>query len=92
MEVKLDKFIPRSYQIPFFNAMENSNGKYRNAIFIGPRRLGKDYMAWNYAIRHALRSTTSVLYLLPTYSQCKAVIWDAIANDGIKFLDLIPQS
>lgn len=70
--------------------MENSNGKYRHAIFIGPRRLGKDYMAWAYAIRHALRKPTSVLYLLPTYSQCKAVIWDAIANDGTRFLDQIP--
>lgn len=85
----LNSFTPRIYQVPFFEAMES--GKYRHAIFIGPRRLGKDFMCWNFAIRWAFRRTTSVLYLLPTYSQCKAVIWDAIANDGTKFLDLIPK-
>lgn len=86
----VNTFEPRPYQRPFFQAMENSNGKYRHAIFIGPRRLGKDYMAWAFAIRHALRKTTSVLYLLPTYSQAKAVIWDAISSDGIRFMDMIP--
>ena len=87
--IKLDKFIPRSYQIPFFEAMENSS-KYRAAIFVGPRRLGKDYMAWNFCIRWALRRTTTVLYFLPEYKQAKSVIWDAISNDGTRFLDLIP--
>jgi len=87
--IKLDKFIPRSYQIPFFEAMENSN-KYRAAIFVGPRRLGKDYMAWNFAIRWALRKTTTVLYFLPQFRQARSVIWDAISNDGTRFLDLIP--
>ncbi|CAM5999018.1 unnamed protein product [Sphagnum balticum] len=82
-------FQPRDYQRPFFEAMENSNGRYRHAIFIGPRRLGKDYMAWAFAIRHALRKTTSVLYLLPTYSQAKVVIWDALSSDGVRFLDMI---
>lgn len=97
MDIVLDKFIPRDYQRPFFDAMENSNGKYRNCIFIGPRRLGKDFMCWAYAIRFALRKTCSVLYFLPTYSQCKAVIWDAISNgdaisnNGIRFLDQIPK-
>lgn len=88
--IKLDKFVPRDYQIPFFEAMENSNGKYRAAIFVGPRRLGKDYLCWNYCIRHALRKTTTVIYFLPTYKQAKLCIWDAISNDGVKFLDLIP--
>jgi len=88
--IKLDKFVPREYTIPFFEAMENSGGRYRNAIVIGPRRMGKDVLGWNYAIRWALRRTTSVLYLLPTYTQAKAVIWDAISNDGQRFLDWIP--
>jgi len=85
----LNSFVPRRYQGPFFDAMES--GKYRHAIFIGPRRLGKDYMCWNFAIRWAFRRTTSVLYLLPTYGQCRSVIWDAISNDSTRFLDLIPK-
>jgi phage terminase large subunit len=88
--IKLDKFTPRPYQIPFFEAMENSNGKYRAAIFVGPRRLGKDYMVWNFCIRWALRRTTTVLYFLPEYKQAKSVIWDAISHEGVRFLDLIP--
>jgi hypothetical protein len=86
--IKLDKFVPRPYQRVFFEAMES--GKYRAGIFIGPRRLGKDYMAFQYAIRHALRKTTTILYFLPEYRQAKSVIWDAISSSGIRFLDLIP--
>lgn len=89
-EIVLDKFKPRDYQRPFFEAMES--GKYRNCIFVGARRLGKDLMAWNYAIRHAFSKTTMVLYMLPTYSQCRSVIWDGITNDGTRFLDYIPAS
>ncbi len=91
MDIDLTLFKARNYQEPFFEAMENSNGKYRNCIFIGPRRLGKDFMCWAYAIRFALRQPCSVLYLLPTYSQCKAVIWDALDNSGTPFLSAIPK-
>lgn len=89
--IQLDRFEPREFQIPFFSALEDPNTPYKNAICIMPRRSGKDCMAWNYAIRHALRKTTSVLYLLPTYSQAKAVIFDAITNSGERFLDYIPD-
>ena len=85
----MDKFQVREYQRPFFEAMEG--GKYRNAIVLLPRRSGKDLMCWNYCITYALSKTTSVLYLLPTYSQAKIVIWDAIAIDGTRFMDYIPK-
>lgn len=89
--IMLDRFHPRPYQIPFYEAMENSNGKYRNAIIVHPRRTGKDFgIGLQYAVRHALRKRTTVLYFLKSYSQAKGVIWDAITNDGIKFLDIIP--
>lgn len=89
--IKLDRYVPRDYQIAFFDAMENSDGKYRNAIIVHPRRTGKDFgIGLQYALRHALRKTTTVLYFLKSYSQAKGVIWDAITNDGKKFLDIIP--
>ena len=88
--IKLDRFTPRSYQLDFFEAMENSGNKYRHAIICHPRRSGKDYMAFAYAVRTALRSTTTILYMLKSYSQCKQVIWDMISNEGIKLLDTIP--
>jgi phage terminase large subunit len=51
---------------------------------------GKDVMAFHFAVRHALRKTTTVLYMLKSFSQCKQVIWDMIMNDGTKLLDTIP--
>lgn len=86
----LDKFQPRDYQLDFFDAMENSGGKYRHAIIVHPRRSGKDYMTFQFALRHALRKTTTVLYMLKSYSQAKQVIWDLINNDGVRLLDTIP--
>lgn len=88
--IKLDKFTPRDYQLDFFDAMENSAGKYKNAIIVHPRRSGKDYMTFQFALRHALRKTTTVLYMLKSYSQAKQVIWDLINNDGVRILDTIP--
>lgn len=32
------------------------------------------------------------MYCLPTYAQCRSVIWDAISIDGTRFLDFIPES
>lgn len=69
--------------------MENIN-KYRHAIICHPRRSGKDVMAFSYAVRHALRRTTTVLYMLKSYSQAKQVIWDMIMSCGTKLLDTIP--
>ena len=43
------------------------------------------------AIRQCLTKTCLVLYCLPTYNQCRKVIFDAIAIDGTRFLDLIPS-
>lgn len=88
--ITLDRFEPREYQLDFFDAMENSGGKYKHAIIIHPRRSGKDYCAFQYALRHALRKTTTVLYMLKSYSQAKQVIWDLINNDGVRILDTIP--
>lgn len=91
VKVTLDKFKVREYQRPFFDAMEHPDGKYRNAIVLMPRRSGKDLMVFNYCISYALSKVCSVLYLLPTYSQAKIVIFDAIDSSGIPFLDYIPK-
>jgi hypothetical protein len=42
-------------------------------------------------IRAALKKIAVYYYIFPTYSQAKKVIWDAINNDGLKFLDYIPS-
>jgi phage terminase large subunit len=53
---------------------------------------GKDYLAWNMAIEQCLSKPCLVLYCLPTYSQARKAVWDAISIDSTRFLDLIPPT
>lgn len=87
--IKLDKFQPRSYQLPILDAIENK--KYKRVLAILPRRAGKDITAFNLCIRQCLRKVCVVYYIFPTYSQGKKVIWDSITNTGDRVLDYIPD-
>jgi len=87
-KVYLNRFIPRDYQLPICDAIENKN--YKRVIAILPRRAGKDITAFNLVIRQALKKVAVYYYIFPTYAQAKKVIWDAITNSGSKFLDYIP--
>lgn len=89
MNITLDKFQPRPYQIPIIDAIENKG--YRNVIAILPRRAGKDIVALNIAIRMALRRTCTIYYIFPTYAQAKKAIFDGITIDGSPMLDYIPR-
>lgn len=88
-QIKLDKFKPRSFQLPFCDALENKGYKKLLAVF--PRRAGKDLMCWNLMIRQAVRKVGTYFYMLPTYRQAKLVIWDSITNDSVSFLSFIPK-
>jgi len=87
--IHLNRFKPRPYQIPIFDALENKD--YRRVLAILPRRAGKDVCAFNLVIRAALRKIGVYYYIFPTYAQGKKVIWDSITNDGDRFLDYIPR-
>lgn len=87
--IKLNKFLPREYQLPIIDALENKG--YKRILAIMPRRAGKDIVAFNLAIRQALKKTCVIYYIFPTYSQAKKVIWDSITNDGERILDYIPS-
>ena len=86
----LNKFSPRSYQLPLFDAIENKG--YKRVLAILPRRAGKDICAWNLMIRAALKKIAVYYYIFPTYAQAKKVIWNSITNQGESFLDYIPAS
>lgn len=88
-QITLDKFVLRWYQKPFFDAIESD--KHRKLILIAPRRSGKDILCWNAAIRQCLKKTCIVYYCLPTYSQARKTIFDAITIDSTLFLDYIPK-
>lgn len=87
--IKLNKFVPRSYQLPMLDALANKG--YKRVLAILPRRAGKDIAAWNFCIRECLKRVQSIYYIFPTYAQSKKVIWNGITNDGFHFLDFIPH-
>lgn len=89
MNITLDKFSPRSYQIPIFQAIENKG--YKRAICILPRRSGKDVCAFNLLVREALRRIGNYWMVYPTYSQGRKILWDSLTNDGHRFIDYIPR-
>lgn len=85
-----NSFIPRSYQLPILQAIEEKG--YKRVVAILPRRAGKDMVAFYLCIRHCLRKVSVVYYIFPTYAQAKKVIWDSITNDGKRILDMIPEN
>lgn len=86
--IMMDKFIPRDYQWGLIDAIFKKG--YKNALCVWPRRAGKDLTTFLITIGIALSKTCLVYYILPTYSQAKKAIFQAISTDGIRFLDYIP--
>jgi hypothetical protein len=89
--IKLNKFTPRSYQLPIAKAIASEGGGYRKLLCVLPRRAGKDVLMWNLMIRAALKEVGNYFYCLPTFAQARTVIWDSITNTGERFLDFIPE-
>ena len=89
LEVHLDKFKPRDYQIPVCDAFVNKGCK--KIMLIWPRRAGKDLVCFNLLIRAALQKKGIYYAIYPTYGQAKKIIWDGLTNSGTKFTSFIPQ-
>lgn len=87
--ITLDKFVPRDYQMPVWDAIENKG--YRKVLYVAPRRSGKDISAWNFAIRQCIKKTCLIYYCLQTYKHIRKVIFDAMTNDGSSWLSYIPK-
>ena len=87
--IQLNKFVPRPYQIPIIEAIEDKG--YKRVLAIMPRRSGKDITAFNLCIRMLLKKICVIYYIFPTYSQGKKILWDSITNSGEKILDYIPS-
>ena len=87
--ILLDRFMPRDYQLPFCEALEEEG--YKKLLAIWPRRSGKDICCWNLMLRQAVERVGVYFYCLPTFRQARLVIWDSITNDGTKFIDFIPK-
>lgn len=88
-QIALNKFQPRSYQIPILDALENKG--YKRVLAIMPRRAGKDVTAFNYCIRYLLKKPCVIYYIFPTYSQGRKILWENLNNAGQRILDYIPE-
>lgn len=89
MDLHLNIFNPRDYQVDLINALEREN--YRKILAIFPRRAGKDITCLNVMIRQMIIRPAVYYYIFPTYTQAKKAIWDSITNDGFKMLDYFPS-
>lgn len=80
-------YISRPHQKKF---LAIANRRYKKAFLTWHRRGGKDLTAFNFMIKESQKKKGLYVYVMPTWSQCKRNIWDAITTDGYKFLDCIP--
>jgi len=87
--IKLNKFVPREYQLPVCRAFEEKT--HRKFLIVNPRRSGKDYCWFSLMIREAVRREGLYMYCLPTFSQARSVIWEGKSNTGSNFLDQLPK-
>ena len=84
------KFIPRTYQVPLFNAIVGEHVK--RAATVWHRRAGKDKTLLNILITMAwAKRVGAYYYFLPTLKQARKIVWDGIGKDGFPFLSHIPE-
>ena len=90
VDIALDKFAPRSYQQPIWNAFFRD--KFKRMVICIPRRGGKDIITWNITVYCAIMERIGLYYyIFPSYSQGRKAIWDSTTNDGERFIDFIPK-
>ena len=82
------KYIPRPYQLPFFEAMDSG---IKRAVLVHHRRAGKDLCCFNFMIKEAYRVKGNYWYMLPEYSQARKAIWEGKTEAGFSYLDFIPK-
>jgi phage terminase large subunit len=63
---------------------------YRRFCCEWHRRSGKDKTFFNLMIAAAMQKKGVYYYMFPEIKQAKAVIWEGIDKDGVRFLDHVP--
>jgi len=81
---------PRAYQLPFLRYMDDKIiGGGGRAVLVWHRRSGKDSTALNLTACAAHRRTGVYWHMLPTATQARKAVWDAINANGQKVLDQV---
>ena len=81
-----NRWQPRRYQFPLWNALQNE-GKKR-AIEIAHRRWGKDDVILHHTAIEAHKRVATYWHCLPEYEQARKAIWNAVnPHTGIRRID-----
>lgn len=85
--VSLD-FTPWPHQLPSLRARHNG---YKRVLKLWHRRAGKDLSSFMGMVNTAQDEVGLYYHMLPEQAQGRKVVWDAIDNNGKRFLDYIPK-
>lgn len=81
-------YTPRSYQMPFFKAMDNG---IKRAVLVHHRRAGKDLACFNFLIKEAYKRKANYWHMFPEYSQARKAVWEGVTKCGKRYLEFIPK-
>lgn len=88
MDIQIPTIPLREHQKDVFSAL--TTGPFKRGLYIAHRRSGKDIVALEIALANALMGKPGmILYFNPTYAQIKQTIWNGIADNGQKILDMV---
>lgn len=65
--------------------------KKRFGYLVWHRRAGKDLACWVLLIQRAIQRPAIYWHVFPTHKQARKALWQAIDNNGRRFLDYIPK-
>lgn len=81
---------PRDYQLPFLRAMApRIGGGGGRAVLVWHRRSGKDATALNFTACAAHLRKGMYWHMLPTATQARKAVWDAVDGAGRRVLDQV---
>lgn len=86
-------FIPRDYQLKFFQWMDNRKvaGKRRRAIKRWHRRAGKDTSDYCYMVKEAYITPGNYYYIFPTSEDARRALWEKVDKTGFRTLYHCPE-
>lgn len=83
------KFSPRFYQVGFWRAYGNGIKRF---MLIWARRSGKDLTMTAFIVSAMIDRVGLYVFMYPTKSLGKKILWTGKDEDGMSFLDRIPKA
>lgn len=89
MRIELpNRFVPRHYQMPFM-AYLDQHSKGGRAVWVMPRRAGKDLTAMHQTCKMAHQRKGTYWHVYPTAEQGRRSIWTEFTKDGDRIMEMV---